>query len=71
MGSELPVKFLIQVSVHLGSLLLPPLLAIAEDAFLENGREGLMNKILYADDLVLMNESIENLKEVFKMKRGV
>ena len=28
-------------------------------------REGLMNKILYADDLVFMSESMENLKESF------
>ena len=31
----------------------------------ENAREGLMNKIWYANDLVLMNESTENLKEQF------
>ena len=36
----------------------------------ENAREGLMNKILYVDDLVLMSESKENLK-VFKMEKGV
>ena len=30
----------------------------------ENAK-GLMNKILYADDLVLISESIENLKEKF------
>ena len=33
------------------------------DVVLENAREGLMNKILYADDLILMSESVENLKE--------
>ena len=31
----------------------------------EYAREGLMNKILYVDDLVLMNESIDNLREKF------
>ena len=36
----------------------------------ENAREGLMNEILYADDLVLMSESVENLIEKFlKWKR--
>ena len=35
------------------------------NAISENAREGLMNEILYADDLVLMSESIENLKEKF------
>ena len=48
------------------------LLAIAEKVILENAREGLMNEILHAADLVLMSERIENLKEKFlKMKRGV
>ena len=35
------------------------------DVITENAREGLMNKILYANDLVLMNESIKDLKEKF------
>ena len=35
------------------------------DVILENAREGLMNEILYAGDLVLMSERIENLKEKF------
>ena len=33
------------------------------------GREGLVNEILYADDLVSMNQSMKNLREVFEMKR--
>ena len=37
--------------------------AIAVDIISENAREGLMNEILFADDLVSMSESIENLKE--------
>ena len=39
--------------------------AIAADVISEIAREELMNDILYADDLVLMNESMENLKEKF------
>ena len=31
----------------------------------ENAREGLMNEILYTNDLVLVNGSIGNLKEKF------
>ena len=35
----------------------------------ENAREDLMNEILYADDLVLMNASLEKLREkVLKWK---
>ena len=62
-GSELPQEFLVQVGVHQGSVLSPLLFAIAVDVILENAREGLMNKILYANDLVLISESMENLKE--------
>ena len=63
MGSELSHEFLVQVGVRQGFVLSPMLFAIAVDVILENAREGLMNEILYADDLVLMSESIENLKQ--------
>ena len=72
MGSESSEKFLVQGGVHQGSMFSPMLFAIAVDAISENARKGLMNEILYADDLVLMSKSIENLKEKFlKWKRGV
>ena len=64
-GSESSEEFLVQVGVHQGSVLLPLLFAIAVHVISENAREGLMNDILYADDLVLMSESIENLKKSF------
>ena len=35
------------------------------DVISENVREGLMNEILYMDDLALMSESIENFKNKF------
>ena len=46
-------------------MLSPLLFAIAVDVISENAREGLMNEILYADDLVLMSESMEKSKEKF------
>ena len=52
-------------------MLLPLLFTIAVDVISRNPREGLMNEILYAVDLVLMSESIENLKEKFLMERGI
>ena len=52
-GSELSQKFLVQVGVHQRSVLSPLLFAIAVDVISENAREGLMNEILYANDLVL------------------
>ena len=64
-GLELSQEFLIQVGVHQGSVLSLLLFAIAVDAISENAREGLMNEILYVDNLVLMSECIENLKEKF------
>ena len=65
MESESSEEFLVQVGVHQGSVLSPLLIKIALDVISENAREGLTDEILYADDLVLMNESIENLKEKF------
>ena len=64
-GSELSEESVVQVGVHQGSVLWPLLFAIAVDVISEKSREELMNKILYADDLVLMSKSIENLKEKF------
>ena len=55
-----------KVGVHQGSLLSPLLFAIVEDKFIESAREGLMNDILYADDLVLMAETTEGLREKFE-----
>ena len=64
-GSELSQEFLVQVGVHQGSVLSPLLFAIPVDVILKNPREGLMNEILYADDLVLRSGSMESLKEKF------
>ena len=63
-GSELSKEFLVQVGIHEASLL-SALFAITVYTITENAREGLTNEILYVDDLVLMSESIENLKEKF------
>ena len=35
----------------------------------EHAREGLLNEILYADDLVLMSENLEDLRERFQRWR--
>ena len=55
----------VKVGVHQGSVLLPLLFLNVLDVISENAREGLMNEILFVDDLVLMSESIENLKKNF------
>ena len=42
------------------------------DVMVENAREGLMKEVLYTDDLVLMSEIIEGLKERFlKWRSGL
>ena len=66
-GSELSQEFLVQVGAHRESVLSSLPFAIAVNVISENAREGLINEILYANDLVLMSESMENLREVFKI----
>ena len=63
-ASKFSEEFLVQVAC-IKNLLSPLLFAIAVDAISGNATEGLMNEILYVDDLVFMSESIENFKEKF------
>ena len=46
-------------------MLLPLLVAIAVDVITKNARRGVGNELLYADDLVLMSVTTEDLKERF------
>ena len=62
---QLPEEFLVQVGVHLGSVLSPLLFAIVMDVIVKNVTAGLMNKLFYANDLVLMSESTKNLRDKF------
>ena len=43
----------------------PLLFAIVVDVITEEAREGLMNEILYADELVLISENIDDLRKKF------
>ena len=54
-----------KVSLHQGSVLSPLLFAMVIDEVTENARKGWMKQILYADDLVLMGETMEELRENF------
>ena len=65
-GSGLSDEFAVKVGVHQGSVLSPLLFAIAVDVIVEEAREGLMYEILYADDLVIVSETMEELREKFK-----
>ena len=65
MGSAYSEEFKIKVGVHQGSVLSPLLCAIIVDVISENATMGVVNELLYADDLVIMTESMEDLKERF------
>ena len=58
-------EFEVKVGVHQGSVLSPLLFAIVVDVITKNARRGVVNELLYADDLVLMSEIMEDLKERF------
>ena len=58
-------EFEVKVGVHQGSVLSPLLFAIVVDIFTENARRGMVNELLHAEDLVLMSETMEELKERF------
>ena len=65
-GSELSEEFGVNVGVHQGSVLSPLLFAIVVDVVTERAREGLLMEMLYADDLVLMSETMDGLREKFQ-----
>ena len=68
-GSELGrsyQKFCVKVGIYQGSVLSPLVFATMVDVITESAREGLMKEVLYADDLVLMSETIEKLREKFR-----
>ena len=62
-GSGTSEEFGVRVGVHQGSVLSPLIFAIVVDVVTEHAREGLLNEILYADDLVLMSESMDDLRK--------
>ena len=68
-GSGTSDEFGVKVGVRQGSLLSPLIFSIEVDVVTEHAREGLLNEILYADDLVLMSESLEDLRERFQRWR--
>ena len=64
-GSAYSEEFEVKVGVHQGSVLSPLLFTIVVDVIAENVRRGVFNKLLYADDLVIMSEDMEDLKKRF------
>ena len=64
-GSEYSEEFKVKVGVHHGPVLSPLLFGIVVDVITENARRGVVNELLYVDDLVLMRETMDDLKERF------
>ena len=64
-GPEFSKEFYVVIGVHQEYVLPPLLFAIVVDVVTGNAREGLMKEVLYANDLVLISEMMEGLKEKF------
>ena len=69
MDCELSEEFEVNVEMHQGSMLSPFLFAVVVDVVTELAREGVLSELLYVDDLVLMRETIDGLRnKVVKWK---
>ena len=56
-GTHLSENFEVNVGVHQGSVLSPLLFAIVVDVVKSKIKEGMLQEILYADDLLLIAET--------------
>ena len=69
--SELSVECEVKVGMHQGSVLSLFLFAVVVDVVTEFAREVAISKLLYADYLVLMSETIDGLSNKFlKLKEA-
>ena len=64
MDSELSEEFEVKVGIHDGSVLSLFLFALVVDVVTELAGVCMLNELLYADDLVLMSETIEGLRDM-------
>ena len=63
--SELSEEFEVKVGMYQGCLQSPFLSSEVVDIVTEFAREGVLSDLLYADDIVLMSEIIEGLRNKF------
>ena len=61
-GTGMSEAFDVRVGVHQGSVLSPFLFVVVMDVVCGHVMESLLFEILYADDLVLLSETIEELQ---------
>ena len=61
MGSAYSKKFEVKIGLHQRFVLSPLLFAIVVDVITQFAKNSKVNKSLYADDLVLTSETMENL----------
>ena len=64
-GGEHSEKFNVGLGVHQESVLSPFLFSIMLDVLPDDGRKGALYELLYADDLVLMAGTMEELEAQF------
>ena len=69
-GSGTSDELGVPMGVHYGSVQSPLIFAIVVNVVTEHARKGLLNEILYADGLVLMSDSLEDLREKFQRWRS-
>ena len=65
MDSELSEEFEVKVGMHQGSVLSPLLFAVVVDVVTEFAIEGALSELLHTDDLVMMSDRNEGLRNKF------
>ena len=64
-GSAYSEEFQVKAGVYQGSVLSLQLFSIVVEVITENARRAVVNKLLYADDLAIMSQTMEDLKKRF------
>ena len=71
MGCMRSNSFEVKVGVYQGSILSPLLLAIVMDEVTRDIREGVVKELLYADDMILLGNSWEEVESRVRLKKAL